>query len=194
MSTPDARVVVEQHRHDVAVRAHQRARRRVLAHERERLVEPGTLGERLDRLDRAGRARRRSARRSPCSARTGSTARGRTSRRRSRSTSSAGLAMTATRERAQPVVVDARCRGRRPWRGGSGRWSRRSVRVHERRHLASEAAHELAVGFVGEQCRGIGRRDPTALVDLVVRRPAGLATVTVICQNRTCLWRPCRST
>src|SRR4051812_2695741 len=33
-------VVAEQNRHDVAVRAHQRARRRVLAHERQDVFEP----------------------------------------------------------------------------------------------------------------------------------------------------------
>ena len=105
MSTPGRRVVVEQHRHDVAVRAQERAGRRVLAHERERLVERA-------RPRRARRPVRPGSPRAPAIGTTVSMQRtyGLESTRskvasRSRSIEQPRLAMTAARQRAQPVVV-----------------------------------------------------------------------------------------
>ena len=73
----------------------------------------------------------------------------------------AGLAMTATRERSQAIVVD-------PGVAVSGLGVADQIDGHPR---DPSEARELAVGFVGEKCRGIGRRNPTPLVDLVVRVP-----------------------
>ena len=51
MSVPSVRVVLQEHRDDVAVRAEHRAVRRVLAQERERLVGGGAFRQRVDRFD-----------------------------------------------------------------------------------------------------------------------------------------------
>src|SRR4051812_8358225 len=60
----------------------------------------------------------------------------------------------------------AKSRGLRPSRGARDRSSLISSHL-----VADDIGYEVAVGVVGEQCRGLRRRNPTRLVDLVVRFP-----------------------